>query len=231
MARRSSLKRKKQKDVKTELGKYSSKYALTELLVCGRCGTSYRRSVWSKNGKKKAVWRCISRLEYGKKYCPDSPTIEESAIHRAVMNAIQEVANDDNAQTALKNLQIYIRMYYGDTDEYSTAGDELRLNNLKEMIMQEAANGDPTSERILSLSREVAELKKVIAEKQAKQTEAGANGSRMSEVLTMLDALKNHPIDYDDRAARQLIDCIKVISKDILEITFKGGIVKTMTLD
>lgn len=81
LARRSGLKKKKQKDQITELGKYSSKYALTERLICGECGTAYRRTVWGWDGKKKAIWRCISRLEYGTKYCHNSPSIEESLIH------------------------------------------------------------------------------------------------------------------------------------------------------
>lgn len=42
MARSTSLNRKKQKDIKTELGNYFSKYALTELLVCGKCDTACR---------------------------------------------------------------------------------------------------------------------------------------------------------------------------------------------
>lgn len=103
LARRSCLKRKRQTEVKTELGKYSSKYALTELLICGKCGTSYRRTVWSKNGKKKVVWRRISRIEYGTKYCSDSPTIEEIVIHRAIVEAIREVANGDGCQLAIVN--------------------------------------------------------------------------------------------------------------------------------
>lgn len=45
MARRSSLQKKQTKDTTTELGRYSSKYALTEILICGTCGTAYRRCV------------------------------------------------------------------------------------------------------------------------------------------------------------------------------------------
>lgn len=41
MARRSSKKKVKQVGTKTELGKYSSKYALSELLICGECHTPY----------------------------------------------------------------------------------------------------------------------------------------------------------------------------------------------
>ena len=76
IARRNSKRKVKQIGTKTELGKYSSKYALTELLVCGECGSPYRRCTWTASGCKKIVWRCINRLDYGKKYCHDSPTIE-----------------------------------------------------------------------------------------------------------------------------------------------------------
>lgn len=38
LARRTGKRKVKQKGTKTEQGRYSSKYALTELLVCGECG-------------------------------------------------------------------------------------------------------------------------------------------------------------------------------------------------
>lgn len=44
---------------------YASKYALSERLVCGECGTLYRRCTWTRNGEKRVVWRCVSRLDYG----------------------------------------------------------------------------------------------------------------------------------------------------------------------
>ena len=58
--------------LETEQGKYSAKYALSELLVCGECGTPYKRCTWARNGKKRIVWRCVSRLEFGTKYCHNS---------------------------------------------------------------------------------------------------------------------------------------------------------------
>ena len=41
LARRSSKRKVKQAGTKTELGKCSGKYALSELLFCGCCGTPY----------------------------------------------------------------------------------------------------------------------------------------------------------------------------------------------
>lgn len=57
-------------------------------MICGHCGTPYRRKTWIKNDEKLAVWRCISRLEHGKKYCPDSPTIKEESLHKGIIRAI-----------------------------------------------------------------------------------------------------------------------------------------------
>ena len=67
MARRTSKRKILQKSGKTEQGKYSAKYALSERLVCGECGSPYKRCTWARNGVKRIVWRCVSRLEFGKK--------------------------------------------------------------------------------------------------------------------------------------------------------------------
>ncbi len=92
MTRRSSKRKVLQKSGKTELGKYSGKYALTELLVCGECGSPYKRVTWARNGKKRIVWRCVSRLEFGTKYCQHSPTLDEGKLHSAILDAMNEYA-------------------------------------------------------------------------------------------------------------------------------------------
>ena len=92
MTRRSSKRKVMQKSGKTEQGKYSAKYALSEKLVCGECGTPYKRCTWARNGKKRIVWRCISRLEFGTKYCHNSPTVDEDKLHKAIMEVINEFA-------------------------------------------------------------------------------------------------------------------------------------------
>lgn len=89
LARRSS-KRKISDKTTTEQGKYSGKYALSELMICGHCGTPYRRQMWKSNGNRYAVWRCVSRLDHGKRYCTDSPTIHEDKLHRAILQAVNE---------------------------------------------------------------------------------------------------------------------------------------------
>ncbi len=108
IARRAGKRKVKQVGTKTDQGKYSSKYALTELLICGECGTPYRRCTWTVQGKKKIVWRCINRLDYGKKYCHTSPTVEESVLQEAIVRAIQSQACQNTE--VLQTLRLHIGM-------------------------------------------------------------------------------------------------------------------------
>ena len=98
IARRSSKRKIMQKSAKTEQGKYSAKYALTERLICGECGSPYKRCTWTQRGQKRIVWRCVSRLEYGRKYCHNSPTIDEPELHKAILAAINNYADTQRAK-------------------------------------------------------------------------------------------------------------------------------------
>ena len=50
-ARRANLYRSNvKKKNETVRGKYSSKYVLSDIMICKECGQPYRRQVWSKHG-------------------------------------------------------------------------------------------------------------------------------------------------------------------------------------
>lgn len=61
MVKRSS-KRRTSSNAVTELGKYSSKYALSELLFCDICGSPFRRKTWTRKGVKRVYWRCLCNI-------------------------------------------------------------------------------------------------------------------------------------------------------------------------
>ena len=86
MARRASIPKRSQ-NTKTFLAKYSSKYALSEKVFCGKCRGIYRRISWRRPEGVKVVWRCLTRMELGKKTCA-APTVTEDVIQRAVVDTI-----------------------------------------------------------------------------------------------------------------------------------------------
>ena len=96
MARRSAL-RSPSKQAVTGRSCYTSKYALSNRLVCGECGTLYRRCTRTSLGRKYPVWRCTSRLNYGTKNCHDSPTIKEEPLQAAILAAINSVMSNKPA--------------------------------------------------------------------------------------------------------------------------------------
>ena len=64
LSRRNNIRKKLDFSI-TEQGKYSSKYALSELLICGCCGGAYKRTSKVANGKTVYYWRCLGRMEHG----------------------------------------------------------------------------------------------------------------------------------------------------------------------
>ena len=90
IARRASKRKRPSKDAHSSSSKFSGKYALNEVLVCGECGANYRHVMWTVRGEKVPVWRCISRLEHGKKICKKSVTIKEDRLHEILLFAINQ---------------------------------------------------------------------------------------------------------------------------------------------
>lgn len=54
--------------------------------------------------------------------------------------------------------------------------------------------------------------------------------SRLDEIYTILDGLQNHPMEYNDKLVRQIIECIVVESKEKIKVVFIGGTEIEMTL-
>ena len=227
IARRAGKKKVKQTGTKTELGRYSGKYALTELLYCGECGTPYRRCTWSRDGKKKIVWRCVSRLDYGKKYCKNSPSVEESRLHNAIAAAITKKANSEEIN--IGGIMNHIESFGSQRDTDGIIQRQRRIAEIEKVIddlarlnSDEAQNG----ELDYKFSELYAELYSVKDELEEMQSGASAlDGDMLNEMREVVTGLKNHPVEYDDKVVRQLIDCIKVMSADTIKICFKDGTV------
>lgn len=227
IARRAGKKKVKQTGTKTELGRYSGKYALTELLYCGECGTPYRRCTWSRNGKKKIVWRCVSRLDYGKKYCKNSPSVEESRLHNAIAAAITKKANSEEIN--IGGIMNHIESFGSRCDTDGIIQRQRRIAEIEKVIDDLARlNSDEaqSGELDYKFSELYAELYSVKDELEEMQSGASAlDGDMLNEMREVVTGLKNHPVEYDDKVVRQLIDCIKVMSADMIKICFKDGTV------
>ena len=231
LARRSGKRKVKCVGTKTEQGKYSSKYALTELLICGECGTPYRRCTWTTREKtKKVVWRCISRRDYGKKYCKHSPSIEESVLQNAIMDAIMKMAKE-NAEV-LKTLKSHIVMgLNADNINDNSIELQIRIAEIEKEFSKlitdtntENANDDNRESLMEILLTEKIQLKKQLEEIELLKKNKQLTMSRLDEIYSVIELLRNHPLTYDDQIVREILECVIVESKDRIKVVFKGGV-------
>ena len=230
MTRRSSKRKVLQKSGKTELGKYSGKYALTELLVCGECGSPYKRVTWARNGKKRIVWRCVSRLDYGKKYCSDSPTIMEDKLQEAIVRAVNKFNEQDNATyKALMRATISEALgLNGDPEEVDMLERKVEaLNNkMLALVNESVSSGDGIEaheSEFMTLSQETELLKQRIAAIQESTAKDNGEQSRLEQIQAIISERENKCMEYDDSIVRQMVECIKAYPGGKLEIIFGGG--------
>lgn len=227
IARRSGLRKVKQVGTKTELGKYSSKYALTELLVCGECGTPYRRCTWTSCGNKRIVWRCISRLDYGKKRCHDSPTMGEEELHRAIMRAIQTVAmqNSKLLQTLKNHIAMTVKCADSEDKELEI---KVRLAEINEEFQKAMSMVSIDDDNNVIIEQKLTELimeKELLSKELAKcsSDHKATSQSKINEIARLTDILENQPLQFNDELVRQMLQCIVVESKERIKVIFNDG--------
>ena len=213
----------------TATGKYS-KYALTDVLICGECGTRYRRCTWSKYGKKKIVWRCINRLDYGTKYCEHSPTVSEEALKRAIVRAIQKFNQEDEA-----TYMTLMKATIGDAIGLNGGNDEIdllerrvdalnkRMINLVNESVKEGDDVEDHEDEFKELSAEIEQLNKRIKAIRDSLCDEETARLRLALIQEKIDAREQNQGVYDDSIVRQMVECIKVYPDEHIEVIFGGG--------
>ena len=229
LIRRQALRAKSDKTSITATGKYS-KYALTEVLQCAECGSRYRRVTWTAHGRKKIVWRCISRLDYGTKHCKDSITVEEVALHGAVVRALNRFHTEDES-TYLTLMKATIGEAIGinggseEIDLLTRRIDTLNKRML-DLVNETVAAGkdvESSEDEFKSISDQIEQLGRRIAAIQESIHKDGSRQTRMEEIQSIIDKRNANETQYDDSIVRQMIECIKVHNDGKLTIIFGGG--------
>ena len=224
IARRSSLKKTSSK-AKTQLGKYCGKYVLSELLVCGECGTPYRRCSWNIRGKRKVVWRCISRLEFGKQYCHNSPTLEEAALHQAIVSAINQYAAQSSAEASALEL---MEMVLAGNDQGSRSIAQLQQEvlsitseqeRLLDLLLDDMDNPELT-EQMQSLTTQKEQLQVEIQQRHEEAAQQETQQLRMEEIRNWVHTHPSGLRAYDDQITRELIEKITVVDAHLVRIKF-----------
>ena len=239
IARRSSLKKDGTRKGKTAQGVYSSKYALTGIMVCNECGAHYRRTTWAKNGKKVIVWRCINRLEHGTKRCHESPTLKEEVIQEAIMGKLHSLSIDQEEENFLNGVKediLRVAKVVGGActeEEIDKTIEELRdqLMDYVGMAAREHGGENWYSDRMRKLGLQISELKRrreSIREQEKIRDEYEYLDQEISRIIGETGGATG--AEFDNIFIRQIVREIRVISKNKLQIQLRTGMVLDVNL-
>lgn len=203
-------------------------HALTELMICGECGTPYRRCTWNVHGKKQIVWRCISRLDHGSKYCKSSPTIHEEPLHRAIIQAVN--AFYDCGDDVAKILKANVESVLEGMEQSEIQKIEQRLkdidkarNDMISLITSGSCDEDTLDNEFAKLYEEETQLSGKLLSLKAQCKVSDDTKDKIESTIAEIENSRFQLEAFDDVLIRKLIECVKVISKTEIIIIFKGG--------
>ena len=185
---------------------------------------------WTQHGEKRAVWRCTSRLDYGRKYCLNSPTLDEEPLQQAILNAINSVMSDHSvlAEQLKDTMEQELApipgesMSLGDIDRAITA-----LGRQFTALLSEAAdadNADGYTARFQSISTAMAEFKRRKAIIQQLRQEQDQANHRIQRVTMALKSTSNRLTEWDDGTIYQLLEKVTVLSRERIRVTLRDGL-------
>ena len=151
------------------------------------------------------------------------------------MAAIMRTANQ--SADVLGTLKLHIGMgLKNDDGEDNSLDIQIRIAEIdaefKAMLQAIATDTveDFDEQRATALMAEKSSLEQQLAQFDNVQQEKENTESRWDEIFTILDGLENHPMEYDERLVRQVLECVVVESKDKIKVVFAGGLEVEQTI-
>ncbi len=230
LARRSAGKSPSKKNAPTGRSRYSSKYALSDRLYCGECGTRYQRCTWrNRDGSKRIVWRCVSRVDYGNKYCHNSPTLDEEPLHRAILAAI-------NSTVKGKDSIIYNLKSAMEKELAPVAGQQLSLSEIDSQLEQlntefskalaevsESGDQAAYSDRFREIMQKQTALKVQRDEIQGMLAESGKAAAHIEQCRQAAETTPSAITEWDEALIRQVVESVTVETGNEIIVALKSG--------
>jgi len=194
---------------------YSSKYALSSIVYCPKCGDIYRRIAWNNRGKRSFVWRCVTRVEHGPERC-DAPTVQETELQEAVIKAINMAlgGKDDMLVALEQNITSVLAL----EDEGSMESINAKLEELQKELLKRAN----AKEDYNDLADEIDRLREVKQNAMAENAEREGLKQRIAEMQEFLSEQTEQIEEYDESLVRRMVEKVTIYEKKF-SVELKSG--------
>ena len=173
------------------------------------------------------MWRCISRLEYGTKYCHNSPTLDEERVQQAVMASLNRFAGNqaEIIESALELADIAKK--HGEAGGASLLDLKRRLEILTEeqtalleQVLKDMNNPDLNAQ-LKTLASEKQDILKQMEAVREQAVRQANQESRMMELREWLAKETAEFTEYDDTITRRLVERVTVADAETLRVKIR----------
>lgn len=188
------------------------------MVFCGHCNDIYRRVYWNNRGKKRYVWRCVSRV-LKKSSGIDCParTMEETVLQDAIVPAVNDAFAQKN--TVISLLKQNIESVLNDDLEEKVIKIDKQLAELQKELINVSSDENAVEKlgaEIVSLREERQDTLTVAAERKDLQL-------KMQELIDFLDEQTSAITDYSESLTRRLVEKVTILDEKIV-VTLKSGL-------
>ena len=169
-------------------------------------------------------------MDYGSRYCKHSPTMEEGALQRAILAAVNSMMEDKTRLVAAISDAIRSGLAPDATGSLTPAVIDKELTRLdqefQELLQYAAENGGymDYAEKFKAISEQMGDLreqKALILE--AQQADLAVNG-RIQQAEELLNSASPEITEWDEELIRQAAETVKVLSDHEILVCLRGGI-------
>ncbi|SKA92247.1 Site-specific DNA recombinase [Clostridium sp. USBA 49] len=211
--------------------RHSNKYAFSGKLICGNCGSKFRRKRWGQTEKyKKYVWICVNHANNGNEAC-DMKAVDEEKLKAAFVRSINKAiqAKDTFIKTMIENINNVLESRREDAElqEINTRLEELKeqMLNLVRLNLRSGLDSLIYDEEYQSLEQEMQELKQRKAAFDNTELIRDKALKKAEEIEKLLSSRQELLKRFDDYLFTEMVEQVRIVSLVEVEFIYKTGLV------
>ena len=171
----------------------------------------------------------MSRLNYGTKYCHDSPTIKEEPLQAAILAAINSAMSIKPALLDRIRNAVSLELLPVQAQTMSLADIEQQLVELDEQFQRllaeaiDAEDKEACNAQFAEILSEQTSLKKQKEEILQGSADADRICTRMKQAEQAIENAASTITEWNENAVRQIVERVIILSADEVLVRIKGG--------
>lgn len=211
--------------------RYTHKYAFSGKIICGNCGSKFRRKRWGNCEKyKRYVWICANHIDNGLKAC-DMKAVSEEKLKAAFVKSINKIIKnkDEFIEKLMKNINKVLENKKDDTElqKINERLEELKeqMMNLVRLNVRSGLDNQIYDEEYQRLEEEMQQLKEKKTEFDNVEAVREKGIQKVKEIKKVLDGKEDIIKEFDEELFMQMVEKVRVVSLVEVEFVLKSGIV------